>query len=102
MGAAATTITYERIDDGPNRGQDQSWNDTPMPAANRNASSTGAFATRMEYGPDGLVGQDRVSRTGRQANANSAGFAEVRVRHDEAGSPVEYLLVRRKWQSGSG
>ena len=88
----ATTITYERIEDGPNLGQDRLERYTDASGKPKPFSLTGSFATQAEYNPQGLLihavflGQDG------KPMRNIAGFVEVRVRYDEAGSPVEISL----------
>ena len=88
----ATTITYERIEEGPNRGQDrlERYTDAsgqPKPFIGE------VFATQPEFNPQGLMvralflGQDGAPMR------NIGGFAEVRVRYDKAGSPVEVSLL---------
>lgn len=87
----ATTISYERIEEGPNRGQDQleRWTDAsgqPKPFLG------GAFATRVEYDEKGLLVRAVSLGLGDKPIRNFAGFAEVRVRYDNAGTPVEVSL----------
>ena len=50
----ATTITYERIEDGPNRGQDRLERYTDA-FGEPKRFLTGAFSTRIEYNLQGLV-----------------------------------------------
>jgi TIR domain len=85
---AATTITYERIEDGPNRGQDRQerYSDAfgkPRPFL------TGSFATQAEYNPQGLLVHAMFLGPDGMPMRNNAGFAQVRVQYNEVGSPVK-------------
>ena len=85
---AATTITYERIEEGPNRGQDRKerYSDAfgkPRPFA------TGSFATQAEYNPQGLLVHAVFLGPDGMPMRNNAGFAQVRFQYNEVGSPVK-------------
>ena len=87
----ATTITYERIEDGPNRGQDrlERYTDAsgqPKPFIGE------VFAAQPEYNPQGLMVRTVSLGADGAPMRNPFGFAEVRISYDNAGSPVEVSL----------
>jgi YD repeat-containing protein len=89
LGSVATTVTFDRIGDGPNIGLDRSERYTDS-SGEPKPFLVGASAARMEYGPDGLVARVVLLGLDSKPMRVSAGFAEVRIRHDEAGNPIEY------------
>jgi hypothetical protein len=91
MGTVATTVTFDRIDDGPNLGQDRLERYTDA-SGEPKPFFGGASAGRMEYGPDGLMARVELLGLDGKPMRVSAGFAEVRIGHDEAGSPIQYSL----------
>jgi TIR domain len=85
----ATTITFERIEDGPNRGQDRLERYTDASGKPKPFFLTESFATQLEYNPQGLlVHAVSLGQDGKPIR-NNFGFAEVRISYDEAGSPRE-------------
>src|SRR5262249_4769784 len=90
MGSTATTVTFERIEDGANAGQDRTERYTNVKGEPKRFF--GAYGTRLEYSPVGLVTRAQFTRPDGRLLRTIAGFAEVRIRYDEAGSPIEFSL----------
>lgn len=87
----ATTIRFKRIEEGPNSGQDRLERYTD--ASGQPKSFIGnAYATQVEYNPQGLIVRAVFLGPDGAPMRNSAGFADLRVRHDKAGSPIEVSL----------
>ncbi|MGE0573386.1 MAG: TIR domain-containing protein [Reyranella sp.] len=91
LGLTATTINYERFEDGPNRGLEKLERYTNADGEPKRFFG-GAYGHRTERGSDGLIvsvvslgRSDKPMRT-------EAGFTEMRVRRDEAARPVEFSL----------
>ncbi|HRQ59707.1 MAG TPA: TIR domain-containing protein [Azoarcus taiwanensis] len=85
-----TTIAFERIEDGPHRGQDRF--ERYRDAAGKPKAFMNAFAARIEYDRRGLIA--RIVSLGRNDEPvrNSGGFADLRITYDGTGSPVEIAV----------
>jgi hypothetical protein len=87
-----TTIRFERIDDnGPNSDQDRFERYTDANGEPKRFIG-GIFATRPEYNADGLVVRAVYLGPDDKPIRSAAGFAEVRIKRNDAGSPTEYAL----------
>jgi hypothetical protein len=84
-----TTITFERIEQGPNRGQDRLERYSDASGKPRPFILTGSFATQAEYDSRGLLVHTVSLGQDGKPMRNLAGFAEVRIKYDAVGSPVE-------------
>ena len=91
VGAVATTITYERIEDGPHRGQEQAERYTDTSGEPKRFIG-GAYGQRLERSPDGLIVSYVLLGRDDKPMQTKAGFAEVRIRRDETALPVEFSL----------
>ena len=93
----ATTITFDRIEDGPNRGQDRLERYTDA-FGQPKRFLTGVFSTRAEYNPQGLLVHAVFLGQDGEPMRNSAGFAAIRISYDDAGSPVDVSLFDENGQ----
>lgn len=91
LGLAATTINYERFEDGPHHGLEKQERYTNANGEPRRFFGD-SYGHRTERGPDGLI--VRLVTLGRDDKPmrTKAGFAEARVRRDKAARPVELTL----------
>src|SRR5262249_27517411 len=89
-GQMATTVTFERIEDGPNRGQDRLVRYTN--ASGQPKPFFGSFAERMEYDRHGLLEKIVFLGPDDKPMMAAGGFVEVRIRRNEAGSPLEFAM----------
>jgi TIR domain len=83
-----STVTFERIEDGPNRGQDRLERYTDA-SGKPKPFLTEVFATQAEYNPQGLLVHAVFLGQDGKRMRNIDGFAEVRISYDEVGSPRE-------------
>lgn len=91
----AAKITFERIADGPNIGQDRL--ERASDASSRPATGPfagGAYATRIEYdGLQGLMSRVVLLDENDKPMMTSAGFAEIRIKYESSGSPEEVSFL---------
>lgn len=91
LGLTATSINYERIEDGPNRGLEKAERYTDGNGEPKRFFG-GAYGHRTERSPDGLIASLVYLGRDDKPMRLTAGFAEVRVRRDQAARPVEFSL----------